>query len=451
MAENEKNIYGRKRGFWLALLILSLSALIGMEVMTYATIIIWDIDSDWSGGTFSSTQNVSGDLILNQTLSEYAISGNYVSNTTSTLNPISTVLPVWYSTEPNPNINVTVEISANGGTTWCIATNNMIMNSDSCADAGFGTGSSLLFRANLSTNDTAVTPMLHNITLDYTELTPYIEGNLTKPFDNTIVGQNRTFVANVTIYCRDGYCGDVNATIRYNKSSAAPDEPISTVAQDTPFYIIDGTNTKNCSTNPFVSGEFCNMTWTVNTTGNLSSNHLIDVLIQSNATLSNNTPDSTIEIGKLLIISLGFSQINFGILNPGDSDQPANDNAYGYNVMVDANSNDIENMWVKGTNLTNDDSGILNCNAYDRYNPVEGNKTIYPCIVNVSSVIWSTTSSPAPEEKYNLTGSYERVNKDMQIIPSGTNQTTYYWINVPFGIYAGPYTGTITYMVNATW
>ena len=65
--------------------------------------------------------------------------------------------------------------------------------------------------------------------------------------------------------------------------------------------------------------------------------------------------------------------------------------------------------------------------------------------------MWSTTSSPAPEEKYNLTGGYERVNKDMQTIPSGTNQTTYYWINVPFGIYFGPYTGTITYMVNATW
>jgi len=425
--------------------------LLGVSGMIHAPIVVWNEDVDWDSGTHHETQNSSGDLLLNQTLGDYAMSGHYVSTTTVSDNPVSELVPVWQSTEPNENVNLSVELSVNGGSGWCVASNNTEMNLSVCPLAGFKSGYDIVFRVNLSTNDTSQTPRMHTLSLDYTELTPYLEVNLVTPYDDTIVGQNKTIVVNMTLYCRDGNCGNVNGTLRYNKSSPVPDDAVSTVAGDVPFYIIDAVNTKNCSTNPLVRDEYCNLTWTINATGSLSEEYEIDVLLKSNRTASNNTEDSTIEIGKILIIDLEFSQINFGILDPGSENQPADGNSYGYNISVNVNSDDVEHLWVKGTNLTNDDSDSLDCDVYEQYSPYEGNTTNYPCLIGVENVIWSLESDPAADQKYNLSGNYERVNKDFHIIPAGDVETTYYWIDVPYGIYAGSYTGTVTFMANVTW
>ena len=286
----------------------------------------------------------------------------------------------------------------------------------------------------------------------YTEdSTPYLEVNLITPFDNTIVSQNKTFVVNATVYCRAADCGNVNGTVRYNKTSQTPDEPVSDITGDTPFYIISNINTINCTSNPLTEDEYCNLSWTLNATGALSERYELDVFLESNATSSNNTDDSTLKIDLALIIGLEFTEINFGILDPGSVNQPADNNANGYNVSVDINSDDVENLWVRGTNLTNDNSDTLDCTIHDQYNQYEGNTTNHPCMIDVGNIMWSLESNPAPANKYNLTGTYERVNKDYHTIYAGDYETTYYWINVPYGIYAGPYTGTITFMANATW
>lgn len=419
--------------------------------ITYAPSVSWDTTSDWSSGTHYNTQNLSGNLLLNDTLGVYEISGYYISKTTTSSYPVCEILPIWNSTEPDENINISIELSVNGGQGWCLASNNTGMNSSVCSGAGFGSGYNIVFRANFSTNDTSQTPDLHNLDLDYTELIPFMEVDIKTPYDNTVIGQNRTFVVNATLYCRDSNCGNVNGTVRYNKSSLLPDEAVSTVSGDAPFYIIDSINTKDCTTNPLTQDEYCSLAWTVNATGNLSSVYEIDVLLESDTTQSNNTGDSTIEIGKVLIIGLEFDEVDFGILDPGEQNQPAENNIYGYNISVDVSSNDVENLWIKGTNLTNDNSDSLDCDVHEQYNPYEGNTTNYPCLIDVSNVMWGLEPTPAPDNKYNLSGTYERVNKDMQAIPAGSYETTYYWISVPYGVYAGPYTGILTFMTNATW
>ncbi len=88
---------------------------------------------------------------------------------------------------------------------------------------------------------------------------------------------------------------------------------------------------------------------------------------------------------------------------------------------------------------------------YEQYSPYEGNTTNYPCLIGVENVIWSLESDPAADQKYDLSGNYERVNKDFHVISAGDVETTYYWIDVPYGIYAGSYTGTVTFMANVTW
>ena len=57
------------------------------------------------------------------------------------------------------------------------------------------------------------------------------------PGATTNVDQNSTFVANATVTCRNGDCGTVYGTIRYNKSSAYPDTAINTTTGATPFYL----------------------------------------------------------------------------------------------------------------------------------------------------------------------------------------------------------------------
>ena len=72
-------------------------------------------------------------------------------------------------------------------------------------------------------------------------------------------------------------------------------------------------------------------------------------------------------------------------------------------------------------------------------------------MINVTNIRWSLDEAPDESNAHELTGNFERMNKDMQVFRSGTTFSTYYWIDVPFGIYAGGYTGTITFMANATW
>ncbi|NOX71244.1 MAG: DUF2341 domain-containing protein [Candidatus Micrarchaeota archaeon] len=270
---------------------------------------------------------------------------------------------------------------------------------------------------------------------------PTIPGDGSANYSNGyIVGINRTFTLNATVTCREGYCGYVNATVRYNKSSSDPDANIpTTYTPGEAFFMQNGVNTKNCSSNPLDKDEWCNITWVINTSADLYTLWKIDVMFNSSLNRTNTTNNTAIEVGKILLFDLSFDVIDFGVINP-DGDYilyPAiNSSNMTYNITVDPNSNDIEELWIKGTKLTN---GTLDYNRY----------------INASNVKWARSylgDNPVNDPNlYNLTESYEKVNKDNIPIYSGTNETMYYWIDAPGGILPLTYTGTLTIMGNATY
>ena len=49
---------------------------------------------------------------------------------------------------------------------------------------------------------------------------PYLEVELIDPLDKN-VGQNSTFLINATVYCRDGYCGNVSGDARRNGEASS--------------------------------------------------------------------------------------------------------------------------------------------------------------------------------------------------------------------------------------
>ncbi|MCK4968801.1 MAG: LamG domain-containing protein, partial [Candidatus Aenigmarchaeota archaeon] len=125
----------------------------------------WTTDNDWNTGTHTNTTNSTNNLILSGTNT----TGSYTSNTTTTTYAITRIKPIWNSTEQDANKNFTTEISADNGVNWLIAANN----TNYTTGAGIGTGTNILYRINFSTNDSAVSPVLHDITLDYdTDMSP---------------------------------------------------------------------------------------------------------------------------------------------------------------------------------------------------------------------------------------------------------------------------------------
>ncbi|RLG01856.1 hypothetical protein DRN58_00840 [Thermococci archaeon] len=247
------------------------------------------------------------------------------------------------------------------------------------------------------------------------------------------VGQNKIFIMNATVYCRDGYCGNVNGTLRYNLSSPLPDTSVNTTPGDKPFYVISGINPKNCSSNPMKSDEFCNATWNVNATGNLSSLWKLDVLFKSNL-VENDTQDVIIEITKVLILHLSWTHTDFGICDPLTYGNSAllND-VDGYNISLDENSNDADGIYIKGTDLTPKD--------------VQGFGSIQYGI-GVSNITWNANENLYQSTNTTrLTKNYSPIREN---VPAGSVITMYFWIDIPPGQYAQEYNGTLYVMANAS-
>ncbi|MBW6462262.1 MAG: DUF2341 domain-containing protein, partial [DPANN group archaeon] len=89
--------------------------------------------------------------------------GQYTSNLITSQYAITRIKPIWNSTEQDANKNITVEISADNGTTWLIATNN----TNHTTGGSIGAGNELIFRISISTNDSKISPKFHDITLEY--------------------------------------------------------------------------------------------------------------------------------------------------------------------------------------------------------------------------------------------------------------------------------------------
>ena len=256
----------------------------------------------------------------------------------------------------------------------------------------------------------------------------YLSPSLATPLDNQIVPQNRTFVINATVQCLEGECGYVTGTPRYNASSSLPDTYISNTSGTTPFFIIGDNQTKHCPEYMY-NGTSCTLTWTINSTGNLTDAYEIDVEFNSTTySLTNHTENHTVEIGIVLILSLTFDYIDFGSSQPLTKNISAlgNDNNQ-YNITIDPNSNNVEGLYIKGTDMN------LTTESWGNY---------YIGVTNMSA---STTNDISTETALD----YDWV-QIKGFTPSGTNVTTYYWLDLPPGLYKGDYEGTIWIMGNAT-
>ena len=245
-----------------------------------------------------------------------------------------------------------------------------------------------------------------------------------------MIGANRTFMVNATVYCRDGYCGMVNGTLRYNKTSANPDTQVNTTLKDKPFYVMDGVNPKNCGNNPMKTDDYCNATWMVNATDVMHSIHKLDVQFLSNYSLSNDTADVSIEVTKVLIVDLSWDVANFGVCNPMSYGNPALLNSQGYNITIDNNSNDVDGLYIKGTDLGPVNVSVLNGITYG---------------IGVGNMTWHYADNYSNSMR--LTNQYYLMN---QSLPTSTVIRNYYWIDIPRGQYTQDYAGKLYIMANAS-
>ncbi|RLF33933.1 MAG: hypothetical protein DRN08_05070, partial [Thermoplasmata archaeon] len=247
------------------------------------------------------------------------------------------------------------------------------------------------------------------------------------------VGQNKTFIIRGNLTCKEGDCWNVNVSLRYNSSGSEPDKNINT-SYDTPFYIVDSPaeNPKSCGY--MLINNNCEFNWTLNSTGELQSLWNLDLLGQSDLVDSKDTENTGIEITLVLILSLTFSEVNFGVCDPVTYGNPAllNDDL-GYNISLNENSNDADALYIKGTDL--EPQSI----------PGFGNITYK---IGVGNLTWNDNENLYESTNTTrLTSDYELIRSD---VPAGTNITMYYWIDIPTGQYAQGYDGMLYIMANTT-
>lgn len=250
----------------------------------------------------------------------------------------------------------------------------------------------------------------------------YLEVNITNP-DPALINdaiQGYTFPVNATVTCRDGPCGEVFGTVRYNSSSLNPDTTVSINVGDKPLYVQEGSPYAVKSCGILYRDQRCQLNWTINATGDVNTNWKIGVLFNSSYSevQENHTSNATISILPCTVdIDVSWSSINFGLLNPdtGPYDAPENSNN-GYNITVKDGSCDTD-LYIKGTDLTSSAGSFI----------------------GVGNATWSSASN-----SYSSSSSLSNTDQLIQLkVQPRTSITTWYWINVP-AVFAGYYNGTIT-------
>ena len=264
-----------------------------------------------------------------------------------------------------------------------------------------------------------------NSTTVYFSFNTTLEVVLEEPSTSFKTGiiQNTTFIVNATVICRQGSCGDVSATVRYNKTSANPETAVNITQGAEPFFIDEASplSTKSCPTNPLSENEYCNITWTLNATDSGLDVWKLDVNFSSNSgwTTKNVTLSSEIEVTSCTVdLTVTWSAIDFNDpLTPNTYENPAlgNDNNL-YNITINDGSCNTD-LYIKGTDMENDSAGY---------------------VLGVGNLTWNNVSD-SYATSYNMTDTYAPLKIDM---PPLTNVTTWYWINVP-PIFAADYNGTV--------
>ena len=314
---------------------------------------------------------------------------------------------------PNPYTecwsNATKIINSTGGAkiAWCVYTNDTSNN----------------------WNSTSCENPFSYVTTTYLG---YLEVEIPSPPLFYTIEQNKTFWVNATVTCRQGNCGEVSGTVRYNSSSPNPDEAINTTQGAEPFYVVDSWNNflntgaaNQISCGTLDQDQTCTLSWLVNATGAINSYWKIGVLFNSSLTEvePNHTANSTIHIVECIeSLSLAWTSIDFGQLIPDTpaSSNPAPGNANKLYNITNTGTCDLK-LWIKGTDLQN---STLNS------------------VIKVGNLTWSNYSSVYdPSYVYNLDYSYTLLSSSL--LTPNSNLTTYYWLAVP-PVYSGKYKGTIT-------
>ena len=255
---------------------------------------------------------------------------------------------------------------------------------------------------------------------------PDLDVEIIEPPNESVLTQNKTFFMNGTVQCNDGDCGEVRATSRYNESSSA--DTLIPEGSGNPFHISNTQENEQICSTDLTQGETCDVSWEINTTGQLESYRLLDINASSpESEISNDSKDHKVQINMAILMDTSWETTDFGLLDPGEQDQSAQGNHnLSYNLTVPEESNTVDNLWFKATDLVSDLRS-------DNYSIGAGN-------MSHSFENDSSTGS-------NFSTSYQSIRSD---IGPGTVLNTFFWLDVPTGIYKGGYDGIMYFKANST-
>ncbi len=273
----------------------------------------------------------------------------------------------------------------------------------------------------------------HFVKSSFIPTSPYLEVLLVTPSGPTTIQMNTTFTVNATVFCMGiGGCSGVNGTLMHNTTMTETDEPVNNSAGSRPFYHLNASNPIQCLYGAMMnSGDYCNVSWIVNATGDLAD-YMIGVKFNSSdQTIKvNYTTNQTITItGEAEQIAIWSpANISFGNVNPNTlaSSNPAVNNANKLYNITNRGTVAMQ-IWIKGTDLYNE---------------------TFRKNITVANMTWTNVSSTYSSANCkNMSYEYQSVNRSLPI--NNANVTTYYWLSVP-PIYAGRYNGTIWICGNKT-
>ncbi|MFT4868959.1 MAG: hypothetical protein ACI83Q_000575 [Colwellia polaris] len=331
-----------------------------------------------------------------------------------------TVDDIWY----NIDQEYTGGSFSSGQVTW--DTEQGLLANGSAMNASYVTDTSLqdtqTYNQNFKVQDSSTNA--EDTDLHILEAIKYgrLSAEIVTPPNNTLLTQDKIFNMTANLTCSNGDCGDVESQPRYNTTDGQSVLPGS---GGTPFALQESA-TSSCTLS---SSEECTVEWRVNATGAMDTYHKLDANVYSLSypeIPENSSERNKVEISIPIDFSLGWDTIDFGALNPGSENRSAEGNQNEeYNITVSEDSRPIDNLWVKGEDLTSTEN------------------TNYS--IGISNVSYSLENDISTEESLNKT--YQHVVSDLS---PGDILTTFYWIDVPYGMTEGGYNGTITFKANVT-
>ncbi|MFB6241457.1 MAG: hypothetical protein ABEJ36_01480 [Candidatus Nanosalina sp.] len=253
----------------------------------------------------------------------------------------------------------------------------------------------------------------------------FLNVSLVRPPNDTILQRNKSFNITAEAECVNGRCGEVNISARYNETGSSANTLIPENS-GLPFHTLEP-NTRVCD--GFLSrGEQCSENISTNATGSIDSSHLLDVNASSNySEISiNDSEGNEVTIESIVIMDLSWNTTRFGVADPGRQNVSAkgNDNLK-YNITITEESNQADSLFVRATNLTS---------------KVDPSYAIRPGNITLG---FDQDSSGG----FQLAYTFIEIMSD---IDPGTVINTFYHLDVPTGMTAGDYNGSMIFKANST-